>query len=115
MTAESVAVPAELRPKLDQAVRRIVEVANPQTVILFGSWAEGEQHEGSDVDLLVVAETSSWHKLSVTLRKALRPVLAPLSFDLLVYPPENWEADRRLAGFVAREADRKGVRLYESA
>ena len=114
MTRESVVLPAELRSKLDEAVRRIVEMSNPQAVILFGSWAEGQEHEGSDVDLLVVAETPSWHKLSVALRKALRPVLAPLTFDLLVYPPENWEADRSVPGFVAREADRRGVRLYEA-
>ncbi len=47
-------LPADLQAALDEAVRRIVEVAHPETVILFGSHAEGCAREGSDVDLLVV-------------------------------------------------------------
>ena len=51
----------------------------------------------------------------MNLRRAIRPILAPLRFDLLVYPPESWERDRRVVGFVAREADRKGLRLHYAA
>ena len=112
MTADHHNLPPEVQARLDEAVRRIVEIAHPQLVILFGSYAEGRAGEGSDLDLLVVAETDSWHRLSVQLRKALRPVLAPLRFDLLVYPADTWEKDRRVPGFVAQEADRKGVRLH---
>jgi predicted nucleotidyltransferase len=41
---------------LDEAVRRIVEVAHPRRVILFGSAARGEMGPDSDMDLLVVVE-----------------------------------------------------------
>ncbi len=34
--------------------RQIVEKFQPDKVILFGSFARGEQRDGSDVDLLVV-------------------------------------------------------------
>jgi predicted nucleotidyltransferase len=44
-------VPKEV---LDDIVRRIVEVARPKRIILFGSAARGEQGAHSDVDLLVV-------------------------------------------------------------
>ena len=115
MATETVALPAELRAKLDEAVRRIVDIAKPRLIILFGSYAGGRQREGSDVDLLVVADTGSWRELSKALRRALRPALAPLSFDLLVYTPDAWEWDRTIRGFVARDADRKGLRLYEAA
>lgn len=112
MTARELSLPPHVQAKLDEAVRVIVEHTRPQLIILFGSYAEGRQHADSDLDLLVVAETDSWHRLSVHLRKALRPVLSPLSFDLLVYPPQAWERDRRVRGFVARDADLKGVRLH---
>ena len=39
---------------LDEIVRRIVEVARPEGIILFGSAARGEMDRHSDVDLLVV-------------------------------------------------------------
>jgi len=106
------ALPPQMAEKLDEAVRRIVDLVHPELVVLFGSYAEGRAHEGSDVDLLVVVQTESWHRLGVALRRALRPVLAPQRLDLLVYPPESWERDRQVAGFVARDADRKGVRLH---
>ena len=94
---------------------RIVDVLAPERVILFGSYAEGTATDESDVDLLVVADTESWHELSVELRRALRPIMSPLSFDLLVYPPESWDFGRKVIGFVTYEADRWGVRLYEAA
>ena len=111
-------LPLNLRPdlaaKLDEAVRRIVEVADPQLVILFGSYAEGQQRPGSDLDLLVVAETESRVELGVKLRRELWPLLRPLPFDLVVYTPQAWERARHLRGFMPRDADRKGVRLYEA-
>src|SRR5215212_5669541 len=40
--------------KIDEAVRRLVEVARPSRIILFGSAARGELDERSDIDLMVV-------------------------------------------------------------
>lgn len=40
--------------KVDELVRRIVEVAHPLRVILFGSAARGEMGPNSDLDVLVV-------------------------------------------------------------
>jgi uncharacterized protein len=107
-------LPREVELKLDKAVRRIVELANPQLIILFGSYAEGRARKGSDLDLLVVAETDSRVRLAVAIEEALRPILAPLDFDILVRTPQRWELGRRTPGFVSRDADRKGVRLYEA-
>lgn len=39
---------------LDEIVRRIVEVAQPEKIILFGSAVRGEMGPNSDVDLLVL-------------------------------------------------------------
>ena len=41
-------------PDVRPLVRQIVERFHPRRVILFGSYAYGEPHEGSDLDLLVV-------------------------------------------------------------
>ena len=43
---------------LDDIIRRIVEVAQPEKIILFGSAARGEMNRHSDVDLLVVKDGS---------------------------------------------------------
>lgn len=107
-------MPADLKARLDEAVRRIVEIAHPREVILFGSYAEGCAREDSDIDLLVVAETPSWHRLEVDLQRVMESVFDPRPVDLLVYPPQSWEVDRRVIGFVARDADRRGVQVYHA-
>jgi predicted nucleotidyltransferase len=44
-----------LDPKtLDDIIRRIVEVAHPEKIILFGSAATGRMGPDSDLDLLVI-------------------------------------------------------------
>lgn len=39
---------------LDDIIQRVVEVAQPQRIILFGSAARGAMTRHSDVDLLIV-------------------------------------------------------------
>ena len=41
---------------LDDIIQRVVEVAQPQRIILFGSAARGTITRHSDVDLLIVKE-----------------------------------------------------------
>jgi predicted nucleotidyltransferase len=42
---------------LREIVRRVLSVARPDRIILFGSAATGEMTKDSDIDLLVVAPT----------------------------------------------------------
>ena len=41
---------------LNDIIRRVVEVAQPEQIILFGSAARGDMNRHSDVDLLVVKD-----------------------------------------------------------
>jgi predicted nucleotidyltransferase len=43
---------------LKDIVQRVVTVANPQRIVLFGSAARGGVHRDSDVDLLVIGSCS---------------------------------------------------------
>ena len=47
-------------------VQQVVEKFQPEKVILFGSYARGDQREGSDVDLLVVMP--AWNEISKATR-----------------------------------------------
>ncbi len=42
-------------PLVQRTVDRLVRVFAPERVVLFGSYAKGTTHSGSDVDLLVIA------------------------------------------------------------
>jgi uncharacterized protein len=48
----SVSVPAVMRKVLGRYVRAF----SPERIILFGSYAKGTYHPGSDIDLLIVAD-----------------------------------------------------------
>jgi len=41
---------------INQMTECIVKEVNPVRIILFGSIARGQAHEGSDVDLLVIED-----------------------------------------------------------
>ena len=50
---------------LDEIIRRIVEVAKPDKIILFGSAARGEMGPNSDLDFLVI-KSGEFHRGRLT-------------------------------------------------
>jgi len=98
---------------LGEIVRRIVEGAHPERIILFGSHAYGMPRRDSDVDLIVVKrDVVSKRKESVRIRKLLRGILLP--FDIIVVRPEEFEFYKDEPGSVFKEAFRKGVVIYDA-
>jgi len=98
---------------LGEIVRRIVEGAHPERIILFGSHAYGMPTRDSDVDLIVVKrDVVSKRRESVRIRRLLRGILLP--FDIIVVRPEEFEfyADNWINSVFAK-AKRKGRVLYE--
>lgn len=43
-------------------IQNIINNYSPQKIVLFGSYARGEAHEGSDIDLMLIKETSKREK-----------------------------------------------------
>lgn len=46
------------RVEIDKIVRRVVDVYQPEKIILFGSYAYGNPDSDSDQDFLIIKETS---------------------------------------------------------
>ncbi len=92
----------------------IVEAADPERIILFGSQASGKVTEHSDVDLLVVKDRAldeSRLEEMRRLRHTLRPFRIPK--DILVYSSEEFEKWRQTTNHVVARAVRGGKVLYE--
>ncbi len=71
-------------------VRRIVDTAHPEKVILFGSQARGDARPGSDFDVLVIKDSDKpRHRRSVPLYVALADL--PVEVEVMVYTPEEVE------------------------
>lgn len=49
----------ELPPAIQEIIDRIVAGYDPEKIIVFGSYARGAQRKGSDLDVLVVKDTTA--------------------------------------------------------
>ena len=107
------AVSQESKVIIQTILRKLVAEYAPQQVILFGSYAYGIPGPDSDIDLLIVKETSQrfiarW----VTVHRILTGTHPSLPLETLVLTPR--ELARRLAlgdQFIAEILD-KGEVLY---
>ncbi len=118
--------PLELAPSFDlkptvgieailkEMVRRIVKVADPEKIILFGSHATGHARPGSDVDLLVVTRHGKTKReQAATLYEILWDV--GMSKDIVVVRPEEFEEYQDVIGTIIYPAVHEGKVLYERA
>ena len=97
---------------LQEVVRRILDVVDPDKIILFGSFAEGRPHKDSDLDLLIIMPSKKprWQR-AIPIYNALRGLLIPK--DIVVYTPEEVEAWSEVPQAFVTTALRKGIVLYE--
>ena len=97
--------------RLDDVISRIVEVADPEKIILFGSAARGETGPHSDLDLLVVkAGGVHRRRLAQRIYKNLLGVGQPV--DVIVATPEDLERYRDRPALVIHPALQEGYTVY---
>jgi uncharacterized protein len=97
-----------------EIVRRILTVAKPDRIILFGSAATDQMTRDSDIDLLIVEPTpENTREESVRIRSAIGDVDYPI--DVIVIPTERFEATKNIIGGIAYPAHKYGKILYEAA
>ncbi len=99
---------------IQEIVSRILSVASPDKIILFGSAATGQMTRDSDIDLLVV-EASPGHARKESLRFAnmLRGLGYPI--DVVVISTRWFEESKEVIGGIAYPANKYGKVIYEAA
>ena len=109
---------SRLSPLVQLALRRFredVRAAAGDNVLdlrLFGSYARGEAHEDSDIDVCVIVRDASWSS-----RRVILDVAADVSLDLLVcvsatiLGAEQVATWRRQDRPLIRDIDREGIAL----
>jgi predicted nucleotidyltransferase len=99
---------------LNEVVRRVLTVARPDRIILFGSAATGQMTKDSDIDLLVVEPAlANAHERRVAIRGAVGDIGYPV--DVLVMRTERFERTKRFIGGIAYPANKYGRVIYEAA
>jgi predicted nucleotidyltransferase len=104
-------VPGDL---LEEAVRRIVQAADPDKIVLFGSAARGAMGPHSDLDLLVIKGGQyDYHRVITDIYSALAEV-EPAT-EVVLATPEQVDRYRDSFCLVFYPALREGKTLYERA
>jgi uncharacterized protein len=97
-----------------EIVRRIRSVANPRKIVLFGSRARGEHRPDSDIDLLVIEDSSvPRHRRSIPLNAALADLPLDVDTEVVVYTPAEVDEWRNAGAAFVTTALREGKVLYE--
>ena len=97
---------------MQEIVRRIVEVMHPEKIILFGSRSRGDARHGSDIDILVIADSKEpRYRRAAPLYGALSDILCPM--DILVYSPDEVKEWSEVRQAFVTTAIREGEVLYE--
>jgi len=97
---------------LAEVVRRIVEVAQPDKIILFGSAARGEMGPDSDLDLLVI-KSEPVHRGRLTENVYINLLGVGQAVDVVVVTPEDVERYRDAFCLIIEPALREGKVIYE--
>ena len=96
---------------IEQLVRRIIEIAQPLRIILFGSAARGEMGPDSDIDVLVVmSEGVHRRRTAQFLYRQIRGLGVP--FDILVATPDDLEGYKDNIGLIYQSILREGREVY---
>jgi predicted nucleotidyltransferase len=103
-----------LREWLPDVVAAIVERLDPLQIIVFGSWARGDEHDDSDIDLVVVLpEVTDKHAAAVAVRRATATLPVPL--DIVAVDPDELRRRESEIGSVLRPALREGQVVHDRA
>ena len=95
---------------LREVVRRIVQVAHPERIILFGSSARGDSHADSDIDVLVVKDCVQRREVAGRIYQALIGV--GRAVDVVVATPADIERYRNSPSMVIAPALGDGRVIY---
>ena len=99
---------------IDEIVRRVLSVAQPDKIILFGSAATGKMTRDSDIDLLIVeSEPIDRREEYVRIRHALGDIGYP--FDILFIATPWFEESKNVIGGIAYPAHKYGKVIYDAA
>jgi predicted nucleotidyltransferase len=98
---------------LQEVTRRIVRVAKPSRLLLFGSAASGRMTKDSDLDILVVVRGPVHRrKIAQEIYRSLRGV--GVAVDVIVATEEDLQNYGQRAGTILKPALREGRVIYEA-
>jgi len=99
-----------LKRELNRWLPLLIENLQPETIMVFGSMADKHVGEWSDIDLVIVHQTSL--PFYRRIKHALQLIRPKVGVDLLIYTPEEFSKLSRERRFFRDEILDNGKVLY---
>jgi predicted nucleotidyltransferase len=111
--------------KIDEILNELIAClknSDPYKIILFGSYANGESTEDSDIDLMVILDNNTVARTydermnkKLYIRKLVREINYKMALDILVYSKEELKLIKENGNYFIDEIERTGQIIYEKA
>lgn len=99
--------------ELNKIVKKIVDAYQPEKIFLFGSYAYGQPDADSDLDLLIIKETSErFIERWIHVRQIVSDPKRSIPFEPLVLTPEELKERLAIGDQFIKEIVTKGEILY---
>ncbi|MCF8338540.1 MAG: nucleotidyltransferase domain-containing protein [Bacteroidales bacterium] len=100
--------------KISEIINKIVAEYDPEQIILFGSYANGNPSDNSDLDLFIIKESYLPRpERSVNIRRMLAEENIPM--DIIVYTPDEVKRSKSNPYSFVYEVLTSGITLYEKS
>ena len=100
-----------IKNEIQHIVKQIITGYKPENIILFGSYANGTNSIQSDIDLVIIKETSD--RFVERLKKISAVAKTWEAMDMLVYTPEEWSDALSKGHYFIKQISNTGKVLYE--
>jgi len=101
-----------LERELNKIVSTLIKKYDPLKIILFGSLAKGDIHEYSDIDLVVIKNTTK--NFYDRLEETVDILKENVDIDIIVYTPEEAKELEENDMFFKEEIVKRGKVLYDA-
>jgi len=96
--------------------------SDPYKIVLFGSYARGNPHEDSDIDLMVILDNNHVSKTyeerlkkKIYINNLVLEINRKIPLDILVYSREEYNIVKNYGNYFLDEVEKTGKTIYEKA
>ncbi|MDR1270325.1 MAG: nucleotidyltransferase domain-containing protein [Planctomycetaceae bacterium] len=98
---------------MKQIVAFITSKISPEKIILFGSYARGDNREDSDIDILIIIKNlKNERKITGTLYKELLKENISIPIDFLAIDYNKYNKLKNEVGYIYKTIEQEGQVLY---
>jgi predicted nucleotidyltransferase len=101
-------------PEIKRLVALITSKITPEKIILFGSYARGDNNDKSDIDILIIMKNlKNEREITGLLYKSLLKEDITTPVDLLAVDNEKYNILKDKNGYIYKTIEQEGKILYE--